>query len=92
MAKRKAKKKDNAPMQAAPSMPERKSVETEEAENGYIVRVSHEGKQGYKTKRYVAFSHPEALRIAAQGMNSMSGKRSGKKKSGRGKKFALKKS
>ena len=92
MAKRKTKKTGDVAMQAAPSMPERKSVETEEAENGYIVRVSHEGKGGYKSKRYVAFSHPEALRIAAQGMHSMSGKKVSKKKAGRGKKFALKKS
>ena len=32
---------------ASPSMPERKSVETEECENGFLVRVSHEGKHGY---------------------------------------------
>jgi hypothetical protein len=93
MAKRRTKKTSGeAAIQAPPSMPERKSVETEEAENGYIVRVSHEGKGGYKSKRYVAFSHPEALRIAAQGMHSMSGKKVSKKKAGRGKKFALKKS
>ena len=90
MAKRKSKKGNDVAAQA-PSMPERKSVETEEAEKGYIVRVSHEGKQGYKSKRYVAFSHPEALRIAAQGMHSMSGKKGGKKKSSHGKKYAAKK-
>jgi hypothetical protein len=90
MAKRKSKGSEAAGM-TSPSMPERKSVETEEAENGFIVRVSHEGKDGYKCKRYVAFSQPEANRIAAQGISSLSSKKSGKKKSGRGKRVSSKK-
>ena len=76
---------------SAPSMPERKSVETEEAENGFIVRVSHEGKNGYSSKRYVAFSQPEAQRIAAAGMSALSSKKGGKKKSSKRKLFPSKK-
>lgn len=75
---------------ASPSMPERKSVETEECENGFLVRVSHEGKHGYTSKRYIASSQPEATRIAAQGMRGLSKKSAGKKK-GRGKRFSSKK-
>lgn len=72
-------------------MPERKSVETEKLENGFVVRVSHEGKDGYKCKKYVALTQPEANRIAAQGISSLSSKKNGKKKSGRGKRVASKK-
>ena len=89
MAKRKSKG-SNAAAQT-PSMPERKSVETEEAENGFIIRVSHEGKHGYEAKRYIAFSQPEAQRIAAQGMSCLSSKkRGGKKKSRKAKAFVSK--
>lgn len=90
MAKRK-KSKDNVGAQASPSMPERKSVETEEAENGFIVRVSHEGKHGYSSKRYIAFSQPEATRIASQGMSSISSKKRGGKKGRKAKSFVSKK-
>jgi hypothetical protein len=72
-------------------MPERKSVETEQCENGYVVRISHEGKHGYQSKRYVASSQPEAQRIAAQGMTSLASKKGGKKKSSKPKLFASKK-
>ena len=92
MAKRKSKKSKGDVAMATPSMPERKSVETEEAENGFIVRVSHEGKHGYQSKRYIAFSQPEAQRIANQGMSSLSKKGAGKKKSRKGKTFISKKS
>lgn len=90
MAKKKKSSGANVPMSAAPSMPERKSVETEEVENGFVVRVSHEGKQGYKSKRYIAFSQPEATRIASQGMSGLSMK-GGKNKKAKGKKLAIKK-
>ena len=85
----KKKKTRGSEVTAAPSMPERKSVETEEADNGFIVRVCHEGKNGYSSKRYVAFSQPEAQRIAAQGMSSLS-KKGGKKKASKRKMFASK--
>ena len=88
MAKRR-KSRSNEVTSQAPSMPERKSVETEEAENGYIVRISHEGKHGYSSKRYVAFSQPEATRISTQGMRALS-KKSGGKKRAKGKRFAAK--
>ena len=89
MAKRKKSSKDVGAT-ASPSMPERKSVETEECENGYVICVSHEGKNGYSRKRYVASTQPEATRIAAQGMRGLSKKSAGKKK-GRGKRFSSKK-
>jgi hypothetical protein len=91
MAKRKSK--GNTAMAPSPSGPERKSVEMEEAENGYIVRVSHEGKNGYSSKRYVAFSQPEANRISAAGMSALSSKKKGggKKRSTKHKMFASKK-
>ena len=88
-----AKKKKNIGTSAAPSspsMPERKSVENEEVENGYIVSVSHEGKDGYKSKKFVAFSQPEANRIAAQGMAGLAMK-SGKNKRAKGKRLVSKK-
>ena len=92
MAKRKKKSRGTEAVgMQAPSMPERKSVETEECENGYLVRISHEGKHGYTSKRYVASSQPEAQRIAAQGMSSLS-KKGGKKKSGKHKMVASKSS
>lgn len=78
MAKRKSKRSNEA-VAMSPSMPERRSVETEEAENGFIVRISHEGKHGYTSKRFVAFSQPEAQRISAQGMRAISSKGRGKK-------------
>ena len=91
MAKRKSKRSNEA-VAMSPSMPERRSVETEEAENGFIVRISHEGKHGYTSKRFVAFSQPEAQRIANQGMSSLSKKGAGKKKGRKGKTFISKKS
>lgn len=61
----------------------RHSAEIEEAENGHIVRVSCDTpKNGYKSKRFVAHSLPEAQRIAGA---ALSGKiKVGKKRRGRG--------
>jgi hypothetical protein len=93
MAKRK-KKSEGAVAMQSPNMPERKSVETEECENGFLVRISHDGKHGYTSKRFVAFSQPEAQRIASQGMSALSSKKKsgGKRKSSTHKLFASKKS
>ena len=92
MAKRKSNK-GNAAVAQAPSGPERKSVETEECENGFVVRLSHEGKHGYQAKKYVAMSQPEADKIASRGMSALSSKKKGgsKRKSSRHKMFASKK-
>jgi len=71
----------------------RVSTEIENVENGFVIRVSSEGsgkKPEYKTKRFIASTHPQAMRIAAQGMRGMVGKKSGKKKGNKGKRFALK--
>jgi len=81
MSRKKKKTRGGEVAMQSPSMPERKSVETEEAENGFIVRISHEGKHGYASKRYVAMSQPEAQRIANQGMSALSKKGGGRKKS-----------
>lgn len=90
MAKRKTKKEAEG---AVPSYsgPERKSVETEEVENGFVVRLTHDGKKGYTSKRYIAFSQPEAQRIASQGMTSLRAKSGGKRKSSKHKVYASKK-
>ena len=90
MAKRKSKK------QTAMGVPEgtkgRLDIGIEPAENGYIVRVCKEegGKNpSYQSKRFVASSHGEAMRIA--GMGLIGGKGSGSKKSRKSKVYASKK-
>ncbi len=90
MAKRKSNKGATPSMQP-PSMPERKSVETEKAENGFIVRVTHEGKKGYQCKKFVAFSQPEAQRISGIALMGGGKKGSGKKKASKTKVYASKK-
>lgn len=71
----------------------RLDIGIEPAENGYLVRICKEdgGKNpSYSSKRYVASSHGEAMRIA--GMGILGGKNSsGKKRSGKGKTYASKK-
>lgn len=59
------------------------SAEIEEAENGYIVRVSSDNSKGeYQSKRFVASDQREAQGIAAR---ALSGKiKVGKKKGRRG--------
>jgi hypothetical protein len=94
MAKRKSMKEVGAvPEAPSTSGKSRISTEIDNAENGFIVRVSSDGvgkNAKYESKRFIASSHPAAMRIAAQGMRGMTGKKSGKKKS-RGKKFSSKK-
>ena len=92
MAKRKSKANQGAI--AGPPMSDRMSVgiDIEKAENGHVVRINHEGKDGYKVKRYIASSLPQARLIAAQGLSGfLGGKKSGSKKSRRGKAFVSKK-
>lgn len=47
----------------------RHSAEIEEAENGHIVRVSCDGKNGYESKRFVATTLPQAQRIAGAALS-----------------------
>ena len=64
------------------------------AENGAVINISHEsgGKnRTYTSKTLIATSPRAAFRIAAAHLPSM-GKKTGKKKSARGKRIALKKS
>jgi hypothetical protein len=89
MAKR---KKANQAESAAPmsSSDNKTHVSIDSAENGFVVRVSGEGKDHHYTeKTLVATSPRHALRVAAQHIPGIA-KRAGKKKSGRGKKFASK--
>jgi len=64
------------------------------ADNGAVINISHEsgGKERrYESKTLVATSPRAAFRIAAAHLPSLA-KKAGKKKAGRGKKIALKKS
>lgn len=71
----------------------RLDIGIEPAENGFVVRICKEdgGKNpSYQSKRYVASSHGEAMRIAGMGILG-SGKKSRGKKSGKAKVYAAKK-
>lgn len=72
----------------------RLDIGIEPAENGYVVKVCKDdgGKNpNYSSKRFVASTHDEAMRIA--GMGILGGKASsGKKKGRKTKMFASKKS
>ena len=86
MAKRRNKK--SSEIAASPTcMEKRANAGIEEAENGFVVRVSSEGlgkKKGYTSKTFVATDHPTALRIASAGFAGLAkkvrGKKGGKKK------------
>ena len=86
-----AKRKKNAAAIGVPTQsPMNTRIDTgiENAENGFIVRISGEsgGDGGYFSKRFIATSEPKALRIAHQGMRGMLTKgKTGKKKGGKGK-------
>jgi hypothetical protein len=61
----------------------RKSAEIEEAENGYVVRVTGEGPKGeHDCKRFVAKTEEEAKQLAGDGLNGKI--KIGKKKGSRG--------
>lgn len=89
MAKRKSKGNDAAVPQSGNSS-SRISTDIEGAENGFIVRCSNEGKNGYESKRYVAFTRPQALALAAEALSGK--KKGGKKKARKSKAFISKKS
>lgn len=80
------KKRGNAPVSPTlGSGSDRMSTDISSAENGFIVNVSGEtsGKTpSYFSKRFIATSRPQALRIAAHHM-SASGKGKGGKKKGK---------
>jgi hypothetical protein len=100
MAKKRKKSKksaENTACAAPMSSPDRSAnAGIEEAENGFIVRVSSEGlgkgkKHQYTSKKFVATDHPTALRIASQGFAGLAKKVSGKGKKGGKKKVSVKK-
>lgn len=66
------------------------STSIDEVDNGFIVNMSGEGKNGeYSSKRMIAADKPSALRIANEHLSGGS-KKGGKKKSGGKKKISLK--
>lgn len=77
-------KAQQSPMGIPSGTKGRLDIGIEPAENGYIVRVCKEdgGKNpNYSSKRFVAATHGEAMRIA--GMGIIGGKAAGGKKKGR---------
>jgi hypothetical protein len=96
MATKKRKKKKSSggetsgPVGMSYPQERRASGSIEEAENGFVVRVSSEGLgkkskgPNYESKTFVATDHPTAIRIAAQGFAGLAkkvrGKKGGKKK------------
>lgn len=83
MAKRKRKSGGEVACQSPSSGSGRISVSVEPAENGAVISLSHEGKNGYEHKTMVATNHGRAIRIAAQHMRSLSAKGKANKKSGK---------
>jgi len=62
------------------------SIRGEEAENGFIVHASHESKDGYKSKNFIAPNERSAIRIATAHISGMGGsKKKGKGKKGKAK-------
>lgn len=63
------------------------SIGIDEAENGFTVNVSCEGKDGYDSKRFIAPNERSAIRIATQGISGLGpkGKEKKGKKKGKGK-------
>ena len=87
--KRKGSKAGNSAM-PFPSR-NRVNVGIEEAENGYVVNTSSEGKHGYESKTLVAPHGRAALRIANQHIQSLAGRKL-KVKAGAKKKGSTKRS
>jgi hypothetical protein len=90
MAKRRKSKGGN---QAAPSSiggSRHISTSIDEVDNGFIVNVSGEGKNGeYSSKRMIAGDKPSALRIANDFLSGSS-RKAGKKKGESKKRISLK--
>jgi hypothetical protein len=89
MAKRK-KKSSGVDCGMPSSDSGRISVSIQPAENGSVIELSHEGKDGYKRKTLVANSHNRAIRLAAQHLRSVGAKGKAKHKKSRHKVSASK--
>ena len=91
MAKR--KKKSSGGDMAAIGVPSRSrhiSTSIDEVDNGFVVNVSGEGKNGeYSSKRMIAGDKPSALRIANDFLSGRS--KGGRKKTGTKKKISTRK-
>jgi hypothetical protein len=65
------------------------SIGIDEAENGFTINTSSEGKEGYKSKKFIAPNERAAIRIATAHISGMGGTKSkgkkGKAKKGAGK-------
>jgi hypothetical protein len=87
MAKR--KKTIGGDVSVPSSVASKMHMSIDQADNGFIVRIDgdHDGK--YHERKLVANSPRQAFRIAAAHLPSMV-KRAGKKKAGKGKRFASK--
>lgn len=90
MAKRKKKSSGEIACGMPSSGSGRISVSIQPAENGSVVEVSHEDKDGYKRKTLVAPSHNRAIRLAAQHLRSVGAKGKTKHKKSRHKVSAAK--
>jgi len=82
-----ARKKKNSAQTASPIGPtsDRVSTDVSTAENGFIVNISGETggkKPNYFSKRFIATTRPQAMRIAASHLSGSKGKggKKGKKK------------
>jgi len=90
MAKRKRSDKGQASMGSPVGSRKHISTSIDEVDNGFIVNISGEGKNGeYSSKRMIAGDKPSALRIANEFLSGSS-RKGGKKKSGAKKKLMLK--
>lgn len=90
MAKRKKKSGCEVTMQSPSEGSGRISVSISPADNGSVIEVSHEGKEGYKRKTLVAPFHARAVRIAASHIRSLGEKSKAKHKKSRHKVSAAK--
>jgi hypothetical protein len=91
MAKRKKSKGAGMAIGGSPSGSRHISTSIDEVDNGFIVNVSGEGKNGeYSSKRMIAGDKPSALRIANEFLSGSS-RKGGKKKASGKKKIMLKK-
>lgn len=61
------------------------SISGDEAENGFVVNASHEGKDGYKSKKFIAPNEGAAIRLAIGHISSCSTSKSKGKKGKKGK-------
>lgn len=67
------------------------SISGDEAENGFITNISHESKDGYKSKKFVAPNERAAIRIATAHLAGLAGGKGKKAKKKGSAKMAISK-